>query len=349
MKTISLFTGCGGLDLGVEGGFKVHKKSINSLDGLMWQSVPKNPFEIVMANDIMPQAKKVWESNFKGNYINKPIDNLLKENYPFPNADLVIGGFPCQDFSVAGKRKGFKNDRGLLYKSMAKVIKIVKPKAFIAENVHGLLSIEGAKEQITQEFERQGYIVFVYPVSANDYGVPQSRKRVFFIGLKKKNLKCKVSYDNFLPPITHKKPVVLSDILQDLKEPDDTDDFEQNSFSKAKWYGKKCQGNKEIDLEKIGPTIRAEHHGNIEFRRLTIKHGGGKHKEELEKGFKERRLTIRECARIQTFPDDFKFVKNSKGEDIISVSAAYKVIGNAVPPLLAYHFAKHLADLWYKI
>ena len=109
-----------------------------------------------------------------------------------------------------------------------------------------------------------------------------------------------------------------------------------------------CQGQKEVDLDKLAPTIRAEHHGNIEYRRLAIENGGKKI-DELQKGLKERRLTLRECARIQTFPDDFNFVisKNDKNTKFdVSPSIGYKLVGNAVPPLLAYHLAKKIETNW---
>ena len=108
--------------------------------------------------------------------------------------------------------------------------------------------------------------------------------------------------------------------------------------------GAHCQGQKEISLEKIGPTIRSEHHGNIEFRRLSKEHGGVL-KGELKRGMKERRLTVRECARIQTFPDDFQFVfKNEFGS--VNSSQAYQIIGNAVPPLLGFNIAMRLQENW---
>lgn len=110
--------------------------------------------------------------------------------------------------------------------------------------------------------------------------------------------------------------------------------------------GAHCQGQTEINLDGIGPTIRSEHHGNIEYRRLSAEHGG-KHTQELEAGLEERRLTIRECARIQTFPDDYHFVLPSCGDEpSVSASEAYKLIGNAVPPLLAYNIAKRIEDNW---
>ena len=112
--------------------------------------------------------------------------------------------------------------------------------------------------------------------------------------------------------------------------------------------GKHCQGQTEVNLDGIGPTIRSEHHGNIEYRRLSAEHGG-RNTEELNNGMAERRLTIRECARIQTFPDDYQFVIPAMhGRKSVSASDAYKLIGNAVPPLLAYHIAKRLEDNWEK-
>ena len=112
--------------------------------------------------------------------------------------------------------------------------------------------------------------------------------------------------------------------------------------------GSHCQGQTEINIDGIGPTIRAEHHGNIEFRRLSFQNGG-KQIKELEKGMIERRLTPRECAIIQTFPLNYEFVipNNSKMTKFkLSPSGAYKIIGNAVPPLLAYHIAKRIEKIW---
>ena len=111
--------------------------------------------------------------------------------------------------------------------------------------------------------------------------------------------------------------------------------------------GKHCQGQTEIRLDDIGPTIRSEHHGNIEYRRLGEDHNG-KCSDELARGLIERRLTVRECARIQTFPDDYQFIQSSR-QDLVSVSAsdAYKIIGNAVPCVLAYNIAKNLSEKWH--
>lgn len=252
---------------------------------------------------------------------------------------------------------------------MREVIAITEPKVFIAENVRGLTNLADVKDIIENDFRTissNGYLVVNARVlNAANYGVPQSRERIIFIGLKKSALteKAKIAlsqsaipleYDPY-PPATHAysvqgknllPPTNLHQAFYGLKEPNETDDLSQQRYSKAKYMGKHCQGQNEVNLDGIAPTIRSEHHGNIEFRRLSEEHGG-KHKEELANGLKERRLTIRECARIQTFPDDYDFIIPAKGgKKGVSASDAYRIIGNAVPPLLAYNIAKQIEKNW---
>lgn len=408
ITVLSLFSGCGGLDLGMSGGFKVRKESINkklhpdwnignSRNG--WVKLPKTRFETVFADDIRPDAKSAWCNYFchlgfnQADYYLQSIVDLVKieeENHKqiFPrNVDVVTGGFPCQDFSVAGKRRGFDSSvghdgkqrsfdeptvesRGSLYIWMREVISIVKPKLFIAENVKGLTNLSDAKEIIEHDFstiDNDGYLVVPAQVLlAANYGVPQHRERVIFFGFNKKAL-CKSALSalnsvpipdeyNPYPPVSHAAtakdsilPFVPTKVyLQDLEEPEFSQDCDQQHFSKAKFQANKSQGQTEIDLENIGPTIRSEHHGNIEFRRLAVNHGG-KHISEIEAGLQERRLTIRECARIQTFPDDFKFIgTNTDGGKRVTESDAYKLVGNAVPPLLAYNIAMNIQEKWNK-
>ena len=190
----------------------------------------------------------------------------------------------------------------------------------------------------------------------------QNRERVIFIGVRKnalapgileklEDLNNNTDLDPYPIP-THSDDntpgllpyVKLKDILFDLDEPEFSKDVDQQRFSKAKFMGKHCQGQIEIDLDGIAPTIRAEHHGNIEFRRLS-KENGGKYLNELEAGFKERRLTLRECARIQSFPDNYQFYRPGKYNGV-STTNAYKMIGNALPPLMAFHIAKRIEELW---
>lgn len=406
-RVLSLFSGCGGMDLGFEGGFTCLKRSVNSKmhpdwvvknDG-DWVQLTETGFETAFANDIRPDAKAAWVSYFekrnpKANdiYLIDSIVDLVKEyragKFEFPNdIDIVTGGFPCQDFSIAGKRRGFNSktshdggkldvdeptteSRGQLYMWMREVVSIVQPSVFVAENVKGLTSLEDVKEIIEHDFADAadgGYIVVPARVlHAANYGAPQNRERVIFYGFKKKALKDEAlkalldlpnnsDYDPYPVP-THNytakgdnlEPFVTSrEALAGLKEPDEADDPSQTKYSKAK-YLPKGQGNVEIKLDSIAPTIRSEHHGNIEYRRLS-KENGGTHDEELAAGLEQRRLTIRECARIQTFPDDYQFILDKTPlNKAVSSSDAYKIIGNAVPCILAYNIAMRLSENWNK-
>ncbi len=399
------------MDIGLEGGFTVHRKSIgkHNLDWIKssnnkdWVTVSPTSFETIFANDIIPEAQVVWGGYFKGRehlFHLESIINLAKRHRSgeriFPKGvDIITGGFPCQDFSVAGLRKGFNShkshtgkiredaeataeNRGLLYYWMREVIDIVRPKMFIAENVKGLISLGDAKDVIQRDFAStggDGYIVLSPRVlHAAEYGVPQRRERVFFIGFRKSALRKDVARayesgdvpDNLSPfPIKshifapseaelanmngHLVNVTTGDVFADLREPDDeSNDPAQRAFSKAKWMGRHCQGQNEIKLDSVGPTIRSEHHGNIEFRRLSAERGGIIERE-LKRGLPERRLTVRECARIQTFPDSMRFVGPINVADrqaSVSASVAYKLIGNAVPPFLAYNLARKIESIW---
>lgn len=403
---LSLFSGCGGMDLGMEGGFICHRRSViadsdwieSGING-KWVTLKRNRFTTVFANDILPEARAAW-LNYMSRFGKGPevyrfgsIVELVKRHQAgedvFPtDIDVVVGGFPCQDFSVAGKRRGFDSQkghdgksrqdpdapseetRGKLYFWMKQVIDIVKPKVFIAENVKGLVSLGDAKAVIQRDFasaDGNDYIVLDPQVlHAGDYGVPETRERVIFIGLRRSALTDDaikaLSAENVdprynpYPPKTHgftvksddlAKPVACGEVFNGLPEPDMSNDLSQRVFSKAKYMGSHCQGQSEINIDGLGPTIRSEHHGNIEYRRLSAEHGG-KINNELAKGLAERRLTPRECALIQTFPPDYPFVveKNDSKYMSVSSSGAYKIIGNAVPPMLAYNIGRRLQELW---
>lgn len=406
-RVLSLFSGCGGMDLGFEGGFIANAKSFPTDSPYIahtvkkeWVMLKRTDFTTVFANDILPEAEIAW-TTYMSRFGHTPevyhrmsIVDLVKMHNKgidvFPkNIDVVTGGFPCQDFSVAGKRKGFdsdKNDmgkkrldnapseetRGKLYFWMKQVIDIVRPKIFVAENVKGLVNLGDVKDIIQHDFasaDGNGYIVLPPQVlNAGNYGVPESRERVIFIGIRKDALKeeakAALLSDNIPKPFnpypapTHQgniktngllPKVTTFDVLHDLPEPADAIDPSQRIYSKAKFQTNGSQGQTEIKLDGLGPTIRSEHHGNIEFRRLSVEHGG-KHTEELSNGMIERRLTPRECALIQTFPPDYRFVMYDKDgrKYRLSSSGAYKVIGNAVPPVLAYNIAMRLQELWNK-
>lgn len=401
MNLLSLFSGCGGMDIGFEGDFMCLKKSINERahpdwikceDG-NWVTVTKTVFNTVFANDIRRDAKAAWVSYFgkkKHNaneiYRLDSIVDLVRRakggGSVFPgDIDIVTGGFPCQDFSIAGKRLGFNSkkshlgtilsddepsieNRGQLYIWMRDVVTLTTPAMFIAENVKGLTNLSDVKEVIEHDFSTAcngGYLVVPAKVLyAPDYGVPQSRERVIFFGFRKNKLRAEAldalraesisdKYDPY-PVATHGTAsvpyVTCSDAFVDLSEPGETTDQSQKKYSKAKYMGRHCQGQTEIKLNSVGPTIRSEHHGNIEYRRLSAEHGG-QHVDELASGLEERRLTIRECARLQTFPDDYQFILRETSDNVsVSANDAYKIIGNAVPCVLAYNIAKNIEKKW---
>lgn len=408
LRVLSLFSGCGGMDAGFEGWFIAPRRSFPADSPLVerrigddWVLVRKTRFTTVFANDILPEARAGWlgyMSRFGHGsdiFSNASVVELVKAHNEgrevFPcDIDVVTGGFPCQDFSVAGKRLGFEShknhlgkrrdggddagepseeSRGKLYFWMKQVIDATHPKVFIAENVKGLVNLKDVKDIIQRDFSSagNGYIVLDPQVlHAAEYGVPESRERVIFIGLRRDALRPEALAaleSGEIPPLynpyprpTHSRDggnrelcpaVTTADVLSALPEPDEAADRSQQTYSKAKFMSNGSQGQIEIRLDRPGPTIRSEHHGNIEFRRLSAEHGGC-HSEELAAGKRERRLTPRECALIQTFPPDFPFVRSSTAfpGGSMSASGAYKVIGNAVPPVLAYNIAMRLQELW---
>ncbi|MFM2344975.1 MAG: hypothetical protein RLZZ210_1587 [Pseudomonadota bacterium] len=297
---VSLFSGCGGLDLGFHGGFK-----------FLNQEFEKLKFDTIYANDIDKNACDTFQKNFQKDIICSDINNLNIE--VFPPSDILIGGFPCQDFSYSGKRLGLDSARGNLYKSMCNVIQNTRPKLFLAENVKGILTIDSgnAIKKIINDFENLGYTISYRLLKVSDFGVSQKRERVIIIGTNKDYLP-KFNFDN----IKKTKASFVYDAIKDLE------DYEEGLVSNHKWSKAKMnkgQGNSIINKYDFAPTMRAEHHGNIEF------HYNGK-----------RRLSAREAARIQGFPDDFIFYP--------STSSAYKQIGNAVPPIFAWHIAKSIQE-----
>jgi DNA (cytosine-5)-methyltransferase 1 len=355
LKVISLFTGIGGMDMGFDGEVVVHKDSIINKEFIDkpytindFVVLKKNNFDCVFQNDILKGAKEVFGfNNDNSKYNTTSIYNLISENFVFPKADIVIGGFPCQDFSHAGKRNGFQskkghdlketvdiekeNSRGTLYKSFVEVVNQVKPKVFVAENVYGLLTMKNDPiKQIMTDFSELGYDVNYQVIYCPEFGIPQTRKRVIIMGISKER---NVDINEGWNIITKNKTECnVGKYFEHLKEPDLTDDISQMIYSKAKKL-EKGQGQTEVNLESFAPTMRAEHHGNIEFRRhensnINIH----------EKTMVERRLTVREAGLIQTFPPEYVFSQKKN-------MAAYKYIGNAVPPLLGYLIADKVDEL----
>lgn len=314
-ELVSLFSGAGGMDLGFVGGFEFNGERYEEHD-----------IGHVFANDIMEDACKTFEHNFNTDIVCDDLREVLwNSDIDIPSADIVTGGFPCQDFSVAGNREGLDSDRGKLYVQMKEVIARSEPKIFFAENVKGLLSIDGAIEKITEDFRdiNGGYEVKYKLFHTADFGVPQTRERVIIVGVRqdidkgfewpKPTHTSPDSLNNFTG--NHEHWVTSKEVLEDIWKIDEEEaPSNHDQISGARKYEGK-QGNQPIDPDSPGPTIRSEHHGNIEFHYTD-----------------ERRLSVREAARIQSFPDDFEF----KG----SMTAAYKQVGNAVPPVFAWHLAE---------
>lgn len=320
MDVVSLFSGAGGLDLGFQ----------------------RAGFNIVMANEYDKTIWQTYEKNHTTPLIKGDIRYISSDE--FPVCDGIIGGPPCQSWSEAGRLKGIDDPRGQLFYEYIRLIQDKQPKFFLAENVKGMMAQRHhqAVQDIIQAFEDAGYDVFIQLLNAVDYGVAQDRKRVFYIGFRKDlNIQFK-----FPKPVDYY--LSLQDIIADLKDNaipalDKNKSHGQNThilnheyytgaFSPMfmsrnrvrSWHepaftvqasGRQCQLHPQAPkMEKISEN---------EFRFVPTK-------EHLY-----RRLSVREIARVQGFPDDFEFIYDSLND-------GYKMIGNAVPVQLAQILAQQI-------
>lgn len=321
MNIISLFAGAGGMDLG----FK------------------QAGFHIVLANEYDKSIWATYEKNHQNPLLKGDIRQFNAED--FPECDGIIGGPPCQSWSEAGSLRGIDDERGQLFFDYIRILKAKQPKFFVAENVSGMLAKRHnqAVQNIIERFENAGYNVFIKMLDAYDYGVAQNRKRVFYIGFRQD-----LNIDNFEfpPPIENK--IILKDIIFDLK------DNAIPALENNKTNGKNCIiANHEYFVGGYSPiymsrnrvrewnepsfTIQASgrqapQHPNAP---KMIKLAENVFEFDGSKADSYRRLSVRECARIQGFPDDFEFIYNS-------VNDGYKMIGNAVPVNLAYVVATEI-------
>ncbi len=363
MRVVSFFSGAGGMDLGFV------------LAG----------HQIVWSNDFDKDAVRTYNKNIGEHLghetilgdITQILDKHPDEiNQLIPDTDVVIGGFPCQGFSIANLNRSMEDDRNFLYLELLKIIEIKKPKFFVLENVKGLENIEkgAVLEMILDDLEGVGYKVCYNVLNAYNYGVPQNRERVIIVGVRNDLVnEYKIpQIDNpkkprktlFVPP-THSKDSELSENitsqekvnymydlllkgelnpnehyfsggkdscyrLQTLRDAisDLPVDFEADSKDILNHTGSKCKvkinghvGNRATEWDKYAPTVMGR--GSGTGGPLIIPHP-----------LQHRRLSVREVARIQTFPDQFEFLGAN--------SACYRQIGNAVPVLMAYNIAKIL-------
>ncbi|MHB8779637.1 MAG: DNA cytosine methyltransferase, partial [Anaerolineales bacterium] len=270
ISVVSLFSGCGGMDLGFSGGFE-----------FLGKHYPKTPFDIIWANDLNSAACRTYKKNIGEHIVEGDIWKAMEE---MPTeADIVIGGFPCQDISINGKGAGVDGKRSGLYRAMVEIVSKIRPKVFVAENVKGLLMKHNEKslKQILADFRGLGYDVTYHLYNAANYGVPQTRERVFIVGTRPDVKKFSP------PPPVSDKPITSQEAIGDLEAVEQNTDF-NHIWSLANKSSD--QGNRKLKANRPGYTIRAECHGNIQFHYAL-----------------PRRISMREAARFQSFPDTFIF------------------------------------------
>jgi len=315
LKAVSLFSGCGGMDLGLVGGFKYLNKVYR-----------KHPVDIKYVMDNDENAVRIYNENFEHKCQNKDIREI--DINEIPEHNILIGGFPCQSFSIIAQnppRLGFKDERGKLFFEMNKILKLKQPDVFVAENVKGLLSVNNKETfpLILKHFEESGYHIKYKVLNSSDYLIPQRRERIFIIGFK--------NYNNFIhfefpEQLSHEKDekISLSTALED--NIDEKYYFSEKAVKGMLKAREKMNKGRVQDITKPCNTI------NAHLAKVTLNGTDPV----LKIGERYRRFTPREAARIQSFPEKFKF--------ILSEFQQYKVIGNAVPPVLMWHVVHSILD-----
>ena len=331
MKVISLFSGCGGLDLG----FK------------------QAGFEIVYAND---NDQDVWETYTKN--IGAHMDQRSLFGVPsseIPDADGIIGGPPCQSWSLAGAMRGIGDERGQLFYEYIRLIRDKNPKFFVAENVPGMLSKThiGEFRKIIWEMEKLGYLVSYNLYDARNYGVPQERKRVIVVGYRKDlgiryvppeptHIK---SISNGIDGATKERWVTLKEAISDLPEavpaleknrPNPAVKFPNHEYMVGNFSTIYMSRNRRKRWDEQSFTIQAGgRHAPLHPDSCPMERVGTD--KWVFTGSYYRRITVREAARIQTFPDSFIFY-------YANVAQGYKMVGNAVPVRLAFNIGKKISQ-----
>ena len=314
LRVASLFCGCGGMDLGIIGGFSFLGKEYS-----------ENPFEIVYAVDFDEYCSKIYNENFEHKCIVKDVRDIdIKK---LPDFDILIGGFPCQSFSISAQnppRLGYKDERGMLFFEMVKILKEKHPRFFIAENVKGILSANEGKAfpMIISEFKDAGYHVTHKLLNASDYGVPQKRERVIIMGFL--NNEDYISF-KFPSHVRRNERKVLGDVIMTEENNNDALYFSEKAVAGMMAVREKMNKGRAQNLDEPCNTVSA-HLAKVSLNSTDPV---------LMIGGRFRRFSAREAARIQSFPDSFKL-------DSVSQGRQYKAIGNAVPPVMMWHVVKAL-------
>ncbi len=386
LKIVSLFSGCGGLDLGFTGNFKFRDKYYN-----------KNEYSIIFSNDIDPAATLVYNSNSK--FLQHPIvkDDIRNiSEQDIPDFDFLIAGFPCQPFSNAGLRKGVDDYRGTLFQDTIKILEYglgqkSKPIGFLFENVRGIMSTKMPNgtlvpDEIVKRTEKLGYKTNYKLIQSSEYGVPSNRFRLIIIGIREDigYFDYNTLYDvveKFDIPNIRQNPYdlylgsVLCDIPENSAQRNDFWAYSPSGQYMVEKIGICSDGKTQLEkfkkrepIELMSPTISTgrswknmnyqdmserfrkifndpqKYHSPNFYRRFalgeingTITASAQPENCGITHPFENRRFTIREIARIQSFPDNFVFPYKK-------IADAYKVIGNAVPPILGWVLAKSLTE-----
>lgn len=308
-SVVSYFCGCGGLDLGFRGDFQYHGENYTKL-----------PFKILSAYDNDPQCVQTYNDYFGENHAEQRnlADTDPKE---IPRADVLIGGFPCQDFSSCGPLRGLNSERGRLYLTMIAYMKEHNPIVVVGENVVNLERMDDGDvlKTILTDLTNAGYQVRVWKMFAPDYGIPQRRTRLFLVCVRDDIFE-QYGFPAEPEPLFKENHRSIEWAIGDLVDVTDASVPNQDEyFAASKAKKGNGQGDECNERDKPAYTIRANPKSRVQFHYSL-----------------DRRLTVRECARIQTFPDDFKFG--------FSKTANISQIGNAVPPMLAYRVAEKVAE-----
>ena len=310
IRVASLFTGCGGMDLGLCGGFEFLGKKYS-----------KNPVEIVFANDLAKSSCNIFDKNFQTPIIRADIKDIPSSD--IPDHDILTAGIPCQQFSILAQnppRIGTDSPTGMLYMQVVRIIRDKKPSCFIIENVRGIMSANNGEafKLIILELEKQGYTVTYKLINSADFGIPQTRERVFIIGFRNDL--------QMLPEI--KIPSIQRVPLKKA--------LEKNGVDKKYYFSKKAvQGL--ARSKKRNPTLKKGRVQDVNMPCSCItahlsKSSLNSLDPVLMDGKKYRRFTPREAARIQSFPENFVMCDSDTGQ--------YTAIGNAVPPVLMWHVSQ---------
>ena len=320
MKVVSLFSGCGGSDLGVLGGFTFLGKEYR-----------KNPFEIVLANDVDTKALRTYSENFDSEHvICDDVRNVKSKQ--IPEHELLIGGFPCQSFSTVNPTKDPYDERAHLYKEMVRVLKDKQPKYFVAENVRGFMTLKKGEifKSVCKEFEDSGYTLTAKLINSADFGIPQKRQRVFIVGIRND-----LGFKYIFPSETHSENgkdglptwTPLKEVIDSLIPEDPKYYFSERAVQGMKNAKNNMKRGLWQDLNE--PCLTVTSH----LAKVSLNSRDPVLLVDSEKEL-YRRFTPLEASRIQSFPDNFIFVG--------SQADAYRQIGNAIPPVVMWHIINGL-------